>query len=85
VSQYVVPQGSYVRIPIAARQKDCLKICQCSSQGVVERCQAMPCYTLDSCWLANRKIGKQLKNSIFDYEQYEMLMRLRKQGMHIKY
>ena len=73
-----------MRIPIAARQKDCLKICQCSL-GVVERCQPMPCYTLDSCWLANRKIGKQLQNSIFDYEQYEMLMTWRKQGIHIKY
>ncbi|GFG31799.1 hypothetical protein Cfor_04236 [Coptotermes formosanus] len=56
VSHYVVPQGSYVRIPTATRQKDCLKICQCSSQGIVERCQLMRCYTLDSCWLANRKI-----------------------------
>lgn len=74
-----------MRIPIAVRQKDCLKICQCSSQGVVERCQAMPCYTLDSCWLANRKIGKQLKNSVFDNEQYEMLMTLQKQGIQIKY
>ncbi|XP_021916359.1 reversion-inducing cysteine-rich protein with Kazal motifs isoform X1 [Zootermopsis nevadensis] len=56
VSQYLVPQGSYVRIPLAAGQKGCLKICQCSPQGVVERCQLMPCYPLDSCWLGNRKI-----------------------------
>ena len=74
MSQYVVPKGSYVRIPTTARQKDCLKICQCSSQGVVEHCQPMPCYTLDSCWLANRKIGKQLKNSVFESKQYEILI-----------
>ncbi|KAJ9584724.1 hypothetical protein L9F63_020929, partial [Diploptera punctata] len=55
-SQYLVPQGSYVRIPLGAGQKGCLKICQCSAQGVVDRCQPMPCYPLDSCWLGSRKI-----------------------------
>lgn len=69
MSQYLVPQGSYVRIPLAAGQKGCLKICQCSAQGVVEHCQPMPCYPLDSCWLGNRKIGKQLQNSMVDIHQ----------------
>ncbi|KAL1465568.1 hypothetical protein WDU94_005125, partial [Cyamophila willieti] len=38
VSQYLVPAGSYVRIPLTNGQKGCLKICQCSPHGVIEKC-----------------------------------------------
>ncbi|XP_039290122.1 reversion-inducing cysteine-rich protein with Kazal motifs isoform X1 [Nilaparvata lugens] len=56
VSQYTVPAGSYVRIPVPSGQKGCLKICQCSSLGTIDQCQPMPCFPLDSCWLGSKKI-----------------------------
>ncbi|KAI5750353.1 hypothetical protein M8J76_014987 [Diaphorina citri] len=56
VSQYLVPAGSYVRIPLTNGQKGCLKICQCSSHGVIEKCQPLPCFPLDSCVLGGKKI-----------------------------
>ncbi|KAF4519249.1 hypothetical protein B566_EDAN002137 [Ephemera danica] len=36
VSHYVVPQGSYVRIPLSSGGKSCLKVCRCSGQGIIE-------------------------------------------------
>nr|CAD7570965.1 unnamed protein product [Timema californicum] len=58
VSQYIVPEGSYVRIPaMTSGMKSCLKICQCSANGAIEHCQPMPCYPLNSCLIGNRKIG----------------------------
>nr|CAD7455214.1 unnamed protein product [Timema tahoe] len=57
VSQYIVPEGSYVRIPaMTSGMKSCLKICQCSANGVIEHCQPMPCYPLNSCLIGSRKI-----------------------------
>uniref|UniRef100_A0A1B6DLK0 Kazal-like domain-containing protein n=2 Tax=Clastoptera arizonana TaxID=38151 RepID=A0A1B6DLK0_9HEMI len=56
VSQYIVPSGSYVRIPVATGHKGCLQICQCSSSGQIEQCQPMPCFPLESCWIAGKKI-----------------------------
>lgn len=59
VSQYVVPAGSYVRIPFSTGEKRCLKICQCSTDGIIEKCQSMPCFPLDPCWVAGKKIGRK--------------------------
>lgn len=55
VSQYLVPEGSYVRIPMSYGKNGCLKICKCS-RGNIEQCQPLPCILLDSCKLGNRKI-----------------------------
>lgn len=59
VSQYMVPKGSYVRIPLVSENKGCQKICQCSANGAIEKCQPMPCVPADNCWLGNKKIGKR--------------------------
>lgn len=57
VSQYMVPQGTFVRLPQAVGLKDCPKICQCASHGIVERCQPLPCFHFDPCHLGSRKIS----------------------------
>ncbi|KAK6628054.1 hypothetical protein RUM44_010536 [Polyplax serrata] len=57
VSQYIVPYGSYVRIPIPTENKGCQKICRCSRDGTIEHCQPMPCVPADNCWLGNKRIG----------------------------
>lgn len=62
VSQYMVPHGSYVRIPIPTENKGCQKICKCSRDGTIEHCQPMPCVPADNCWLGNKKIGDLMKN-----------------------
>ncbi|KAJ8968089.1 hypothetical protein NQ317_005572, partial [Molorchus minor] len=50
VSQYMVPDGTYVRIPIPNNPKGCLKICKCKT-GKIEDCQPLPCFSLVSCLL----------------------------------
>lgn len=55
VSQYIVPEGTYVRIPIVTGQNGCLKICKCSS-GNIGECQPLPCFLLDPCWFGKDKI-----------------------------
>lgn len=57
VSQYKVPRGSYVRIPVA-ENKGCLKVCQCTMKGTIEKCQPMPCVPPDNCWWRQKKIGE---------------------------
>ncbi|XP_049948355.1 reversion-inducing cysteine-rich protein with Kazal motifs [Schistocerca serialis cubense] len=56
VSQYLVPEGTFVRIPVVHERKGCLKICRCSSRGSLESCRPLPCTEMESCWLGNRKI-----------------------------
>lgn len=55
-STYQVSIGSYVRIPVSAKQKGCLKICRCAPSGRIEQCQPLPCISYDSCSLAGKKI-----------------------------
>lgn len=55
-SSYMVPLGTYVRIPVSAKNKGCLKICKCGATGRMENCQPLPCITYESCSLAGRKI-----------------------------
>lgn len=64
-SPYMVPYGSYVRIPILTESRGCQKICQCSKTGTIENCQPMPCVPSDNCWLGTEKIGKINTNCNF--------------------
>ncbi|KAJ8916807.1 hypothetical protein NQ315_005814, partial [Exocentrus adspersus] len=61
VSQYMVPDGTYVRIPIPNNPKGCLKICKCN-KNKIEECQPLPCVTLTSCLLGSTQ---QLHGSTF--------------------
>lgn len=60
VSQYMVPKNTYVSIPMLLGAKTCLKVCQCTAQGALEHCKALPCPHAENCWLGNRKIGKEI-------------------------
>ncbi|XP_066254159.1 reversion-inducing cysteine-rich protein with Kazal motifs [Euwallacea similis] len=64
VSQYMVPHGSYVRIPIPNNPKGCLKICKCN-RNKIEECQPLPCVSLTSCLLGN---SQQLHGSNFNID-----------------
>lgn len=52
VSEYVVPDGIYVRIPIPKNPKGCLQICKCTN-GQIQQCQPLLCVNLSPCWLGN--------------------------------
>lgn len=63
-SQFLVPEGTYVRIPISNSQKGCLKICRCSNKGVINECQPLPCISYDTCVLSN----KIIQHGIYDFK-----------------
>ncbi|KAJ3624085.1 hypothetical protein MTP99_017736 [Tenebrio molitor] len=52
VSEYMVPDGTYVRIPIHNNNnpKGCLKICKCN-KGKIEECQPLLCVPLTPCFV----------------------------------
>ncbi|KAK9687648.1 Kazal-type serine protease inhibitor domain [Popillia japonica] len=52
VSEYMVPIGTYIRIPLPNNPKRCLQICKCTIHGIQE-CQPVPCVTLSPCWMGN--------------------------------
>lgn len=54
VSEFMVPHGTYVRIPIPNNNnpRGCLKICKCNL-GKIEECQPLPCVSLTSCILGS--------------------------------
>lgn len=52
VSPYMVPDGTYVRVPIPNNPSGCLKICKCNNTKI-EECQPLPCVSLSSCFLGN--------------------------------
>ncbi|XP_053610536.1 reversion-inducing cysteine-rich protein with Kazal motifs [Plodia interpunctella] len=57
-TDYVVPIGSYVRVPSPGpAQKDCYKICRCTNKGLGD-CQPLPCVAMDDCRLHD-KVVKQ--------------------------
>ena len=59
VSHYLVSQETFVLIPmIPGGQRNCFKICKCTDSNIIEQCQALPCVSMDTCWIGNRKIGK---------------------------
>ncbi|GLG94607.1 Serine protease inhibitor dipetalogastin [Gryllus bimaculatus] len=55
VSQYVVPQGTYVRLLQGSGAKDCPKVCQCGASGGLERCQPLSCVYYDPCLLSDHQ------------------------------
>lgn len=60
----MVPDGTYVRIPIPNNPKGCLKICKCSNHTIEEE-QPLPCVTLTSCLLGSTY---QMHGSTFNIE-----------------
>ncbi|XP_052743498.1 reversion-inducing cysteine-rich protein with Kazal motifs isoform X1 [Bicyclus anynana] len=55
-SSYIVPIGSWVRVPMTcASQKVCIKICRCSNRGL-SHCQPLPSVTLDNCRLHDKVV-----------------------------
>lgn len=65
VSDFVVPEGSYVRIPMPKNLKGCIiQICKCT-KGRIEQCQPLPCVNLTPCWLGNTQ---EPHGSIFPIE-----------------
>ncbi|XP_060522280.1 reversion-inducing cysteine-rich protein with Kazal motifs isoform X2 [Cylas formicarius] len=64
VSQYMVPDGAYVRIPIPNNPKGCLKICKCN-KNKIEQCQPLPCVSLTSCLLGSTQ---QLHGASFNID-----------------
>ncbi|CAB3384758.1 Hypothetical predicted protein [Cloeon dipterum] len=57
VSKYVVPQRTYMRLPVVKVGKNCFKICHCSAKGVTENCSKSFCYPYDSCMYGSHKIN----------------------------
>lgn len=55
-SSYFIPIGSYARIPVSLKQKDCFKVCRCLASGRLENCSNLQCITYDSCQLSDRII-----------------------------
>lgn len=55
-STYLVPIGSYARIPMALKQKGCFKLCRCMPNGRLDECQPIPCMSYDPCKLGDRQI-----------------------------
>ncbi|KFB46496.1 AGAP010646-PA-like protein [Anopheles sinensis] len=54
-SSYLVPVGTFVRIPVSVTQKGCLKVCRCGESGRIEKCQPLPCISYNACSLAGRR------------------------------
>lgn len=54
-SSYMVPEGTFVRIPVSSTIKGCLKVCRCGAGGRIEKCQPLPCISYDSCSLAGKR------------------------------
>ncbi|XP_044759007.1 reversion-inducing cysteine-rich protein with Kazal motifs [Coccinella septempunctata] len=64
VSEYMVPHGTYVRIPIPNNPRGCLKICKCN-KGRIEECQPLLCIPLTHCLLGNTQ---QVHGSSFEVD-----------------
>lgn len=59
ISEYIVPVGSHVRLPVkTGNMKElCFKTCKCSANGVLNQCQKLPCVKPDPCYVEDNKIG----------------------------
>lgn len=55
-SPFLVPVGSYARIPLSLKQKGCFKVCRCMANGRLDDCQPLPCMSYDQCKLGDRQI-----------------------------
>ncbi|XP_030025973.2 reversion-inducing cysteine-rich protein with Kazal motifs [Manduca sexta] len=48
-NSYIVPHGSWVRVPLVdSSQKLCFKICKCSNKALT-KCQPLPCIPVENC------------------------------------
>ncbi|KAK9507227.1 hypothetical protein O3M35_007133 [Rhynocoris fuscipes] len=57
LSPLIVPSGSYARIPTTVNsQKGCHKICECTPQGTVTRCQSVSCVPQEHCQIGNDRM-----------------------------
>ncbi|XP_073979383.1 reversion-inducing-cysteine-rich protein with kazal motifs isoform X2 [Rhodnius prolixus] len=56
LSPLTVPAGSYARIPTSVGQKGCHKICECTLQGTMSRCQSLSCVPQDYCQIGKDRI-----------------------------
>ncbi|XP_050097347.1 reversion-inducing cysteine-rich protein with Kazal motifs [Anopheles aquasalis] len=56
-SSYLVPAGTFVRIPVSVNEKGCLKVCRCGATGRIEKCQPLPCMSYESCALAGKRFA----------------------------
>ncbi|XP_041981780.1 reversion-inducing cysteine-rich protein with Kazal motifs [Aricia agestis] len=60
-SNYVVPIGSWVRVPMpCASQRACVKVCACGARGLA-RCQPLPPVALDNCRLHDNIVKHGVK------------------------
>lgn len=61
ISEYLVPVGTYVRLPTkTSNSKElCYKTCQCSANGVLNQCQELPCVKPESCVISDTRIGME--------------------------
>ncbi|CAG9767452.1 unnamed protein product [Ceutorhynchus assimilis] len=64
VSQYMVPDGTHVKIPIPNNGKGCLQICKCK-RNRIEECQQLLCVSLTSCLFGS---SQQLHGSTFNID-----------------
>lgn len=55
-SLYLVPLGTYARVPVLFKDKRCFKICRCAGSGRLENCQMLPCLSYEACKLSDRRI-----------------------------
>lgn len=61
-STYMIPIGSYARIPVSMKEKGCFKICQCMADGKFDECQQLPCMSYDSCFMGDKHVQHGMVN-----------------------
>ncbi|XP_073837300.1 reversion-inducing-cysteine-rich protein with kazal motifs [Musca autumnalis] len=64
-SNYLVPFGAYVRIPVQlTASRGGFKVCRCGMQGRIEHCQPLPSVSFESCVLPG---GRKIKHGTSFY------------------
>ncbi|KNC24010.1 hypothetical protein FF38_11603 [Lucilia cuprina] len=64
-SNYLVPFGAYVRIPVQmTANRGGFKVCRCGLQGRIEHCQPLPSVSYESCVLPG---GRKIKHGTSFY------------------
>ncbi|CAH1106670.1 unnamed protein product [Psylliodes chrysocephalus] len=64
VSQFMVPDGTYVWIPTPNSAEGCVRICKCN-KNKIDECLRLLCFTLTSCLLGNTQ---ELHGTVFNIE-----------------
>ncbi|XP_037952722.1 reversion-inducing cysteine-rich protein with Kazal motifs-like [Teleopsis dalmanni] len=56
-SNYLVPFGAYVRIPVSnIGRSGSFKVCRCGAKGQIEHCQPLPNFSYENCVLGEKVI-----------------------------